>query len=107
LVRRAAGQWGNRESGDSGRIDNPQLSVAPFSSRGRQHKTDVYFPQRRENVRGEAKAFDVHQNVGRVVRNAIKKIGGKLPENEKVEPPITEVAKRLARKVPKQLTKPF
>jgi hypothetical protein len=39
LARRAAGHWGNREAGENRRVDNPLLSVAPYSSRGRQHKT--------------------------------------------------------------------
>ena len=34
-----------------------------------------------DNVQGEDNANDVHYNVGKEVRNTIKRIGGTMPEN--------------------------
>ena len=36
---------------------------------------------KRENVKGESNANELHFNVGRIVRNAIKQSGGTMPEN--------------------------
>ena len=34
-----------------------------------------------DNVQGEGNANDVHYNVGKEIRNTIKRIGGTMPEN--------------------------
>ena len=54
----------------------------------------------KEKIKGEGRAIDTHRQVGRHVREAIKKIGGTMPENLKVEAPIKEVQRRLARRAP-------
>ena len=35
---------------------------------------------RKDNIKGENNANKVHYNIGKIVRNAIKKAGGTLPE---------------------------
>ena len=35
----------------------------------------------KDNIKGEANAFNTHYNVGKIVRNAIKKAGGTMPED--------------------------
>jgi DNA-damage-inducible protein D len=55
----------------------------------------------REGIRSEGQAIQAHEKVGREVREAIKRIGGTLPENIPPAEPIKEVEKRLNRAVPK------
>jgi DNA-damage-inducible protein D len=50
---------------------------------------------RRDNVKGKVNANNTHYNVGRMVREAIKKIGGTMPEDLPTAPHIKEVEKRL------------
>jgi DNA-damage-inducible protein D len=52
-----------------------------------------------DNVQGEAPAIRVHEGVGREVREAIKKIGGTMPERLPVEPPIKELEAKLRRAI--------
>ena len=47
-------------------------------------------------IRGEAAATAVNERVGRKVRETMRKEGATLPENLPIEPPISEVRKRLA-----------
>lgn len=52
-----------------------------------------------EGIKGEKRAIDTHFSVGKRVRQAIKEIGGTMPENLPAEPSI----KRLAAKKVKSL----
>lgn len=53
---------------------------------------------KRESISGEQRAIDTHRTVGKVVRDAIREIGGTLPEDIPPEPPIQEIQRRLAPK---------
>ncbi len=50
---------------------------------------------RRESVQGEAKANQVHFEVGKKVRQTIKELGGEMPENLPVVDNIAKVKRRL------------
>jgi DNA-damage-inducible protein D len=54
-----------------------------------------------ENVHNQTHAIRAHEKVGREVRDAIKRIGGTLPENIPPAEHIKKVEKRLKREVPK------
>lgn len=54
---------------------------------------------RDEQIRGEQKAIDTHANVGRQVRAAIKKIGGKMPESHTSEPSVKKLAAAQKKKL--------
>lgn len=49
----------------------------------------------RDGVRNQAQAIQTHEQVGKEVRDAIKRIGGTLPENIPAAEHIKEVEKRL------------
>ena len=55
----------------------------------------------RDRVRGQAHAIQTHQQVGTEVRDAIKRIGGTLPENIPPAEHIKEVQKRVKTATPK------
>jgi len=55
----------------------------------------------REGVRDQQKAIDTHHQVGQEVREAIRRIGGTLPENIPPAEPIRQVKKRLKATPPK------
>lgn len=55
----------------------------------------------REGVRDQQRAIQTHNQVGKEVRDAIKRIGGTLPENLPPAEHISQVAKRLAGSKPK------
>jgi DNA-damage-inducible protein D len=55
----------------------------------------------RDAVRNQAQAIQTHEQVGKEVRDAIKRIGGTLPENIPPAEHIKEVEKRLKKTVPK------
>lgn len=57
----------------------------------------------RENVRGERPAMYAHQTVGEEVREAMKRIGGVMPEDMPVEEPIKNLKKKLAAKSKKPI----
>jgi len=57
-------------------------------------------------VRTEAQATKINQAVGEEVREAIKKIGGELPENLPAAEHIKQVAKRLRKATPKLELRP-
>lgn len=60
----------------------------------------------RENVRSENEAIKTHEAVGKEVRDAIRRIGGTLPENIPPAEHIKQVEKRLKTAKPKlQLAK--
>ncbi len=49
----------------------------------------------REGIYGQQKAINVHEQVGREVRSAIKKIGGDLPETIPAAEHIKQVEQRV------------
>jgi DNA-damage-inducible protein D len=53
----------------------------------------------RENIRGEKQAIDTHHNVGKEVRNTIKKLSGIMPENLPPEPPIKELINKIKKQI--------
>lgn len=55
----------------------------------------------REGVKGQQQAIRTHEQVGNEVREAIKRIGGELPENIAPDEHIKEVEKRVKGSVPK------
>ncbi|MDI9349152.1 MAG: DNA damage-inducible protein D [Candidatus Symbiobacter sp.] len=55
----------------------------------------------RENIRSQEQAIHTHLTVGKEVRDAIKKIGGTLPEDIPPAIHIKQVEKRLKNSVPK------
>ena len=55
----------------------------------------------REGVRNQAQAIQTHETVGKEVRDAIKRIGGTLPESIPSAEHIKEVEKRLKSATPK------
>jgi DNA-damage-inducible protein D len=55
----------------------------------------------RENIKDQARAIRTHQGVGREVRDAIKRIGGTLPEEIAPDEHIKAVEKRVKSAAPK------
>ncbi len=55
----------------------------------------------RENIRNQSQAIQTHEQVGKEVRDAIKRIGGELPEHIAPAEHIKEVEKRLKSAIPK------
>jgi DNA-damage-inducible protein D len=55
----------------------------------------------RENVRNQTQAIQTHEQVGKEVRDAIKRIGGTLPEQIPPAEHIKEVEKRVKKATPK------
>ena len=55
---------------------------------------------RRDNVSEESKAMEVHHDVGAEVRNAIGKIGGKMPESLAPEPSIKKMSRKSTKELP-------
>ena len=55
----------------------------------------------RDGIRGQQKAIDTHEQVGKEVRQAIQRIGGDLPENIPAAEHISHVAKRVRSRVPR------
>ena len=56
---------------------------------------------RRENIRNQRDAMEIHEMVGKKVRSAIEEIGGTMPENIPPAEPIKNVEKRLKKSKPK------
>lgn len=54
----------------------------------------------REGIHGQGKAIATHEQVGKEVRDAIKRIGGELPENLSPAEHIKNVEKRIKEAVP-------
>ena len=50
---------------------------------------------RRENIKGEARANQIHKDVGRKVRQTIKEIGGTMPEQLPATDGINKAKTRL------------
>ncbi len=57
---------------------------------------------RSSNVRGEQKAIDTHHQVGKTVREAVRKSGNKMPEQHPAEPSVKKLA---SKKTPRGLTR--
>ncbi len=55
----------------------------------------------RDKVRSERGAISTHEQVGMEVRDAIRKIGGTLPENIQPAEHIKQVEKRIKSNTPK------
>jgi len=71
------------------RMDTTELAANQF------RMTQTREKLARERVRDQRQAIQTHQDVGREVRDAIKRIGGTLPENIPPAEPIKEVEQRL------------
>lgn len=56
---------------------------------------------RRESIQGERDAMEAHRNVGEEVRQAIRKIGGTMPEDLPPEPSLKRLTKKKAKRLPK------
>lgn len=55
----------------------------------------------RESIRSQSQAIQTHEQVGKEVRDAIKRIGGTLPENIPAAEHIKEVEKRIKNHKPR------
>jgi DNA-damage-inducible protein D len=55
----------------------------------------------RENIKSQSRAIAAHEDVGKEVREAIKRIGGALPETIAPAEPIKQVEKRIQAATPK------
>ena len=53
----------------------------------------------RDKVKGEKQAIDTHFNVGKAVRNTIKKLGGIMPEDLPPETPIKKLVSKRKKKL--------
>jgi len=54
----------------------------------------------KEGIQGQQRAIDTHQQVGKEVRQAIRRIGGTMPESLPPAEPIKQVQKRLKESTP-------
>lgn len=71
------------------RMDTTELAANQF------RMTQTRDKLTRENINNQQQAIRTHENVGKEVRAAIKKIGGILPENISPAEPIARVNKRV------------
>jgi DNA-damage-inducible protein D len=60
----------------------------------------------REGIRGEGPAIHAHRTVGREVREAIKRIGGTMPENLPTEEPIKKLIAAQKKKISRAQSTP-
>lgn len=77
------------------RMDTTELAANQF------RMTQTRDKLARDRVRNQQQAIQTHEQVGKEVRAAIKRIGGTLPENLKPAEHIEEVAERVKGSVPK------
>lgn len=77
------------------RMDTTELAANQF------RMTQTRDKLAREGIRDEQMAIQAHNQVGKEVRDAIKRIGGTLPENLPPAEHIKQVAKRIASAPPK------
>ena len=54
----------------------------------------------KEGIQGQTRAIDTHRQVGKEVRDAIRRIGGTMPESLPPAEPIKQVEKRLKESTP-------
>lgn len=76
------------------RMDSTELAANQF------RMTQAREKLARDRVRGQQVAIDTHQQVGREVREAIKRIGGTMPENILPAEHIKDVERRLKEATP-------
>lgn len=77
------------------RMDNTELAANQF------RMTQTREKLAKERLKGQQKAIETHQQVGKEVRDAIRRIGGTMPEDIKPAEHIKNVEKRLKSSVPK------
>jgi DNA-damage-inducible protein D len=77
------------------RMDTTELAANQF------RLTQTREKLAQEGIKGEQKAIDTHRKVGQEVRDAIKRIGGTMPENIPPAEDIKQVEKRLKQSTPK------
>jgi DNA-damage-inducible protein D len=77
------------------RMDTVELAANQF------RMTQTRDKLQREGIHGQQQAINTHQEVGKEVRDAIKRIGGTMPENIPPAEHIRQVEKRLKSSVPK------
>ena len=77
------------------RMDSTELAANQF------RMTQTREKLKRESVKGQQKAIATHEQVGKEVRQAIRRIGGTMPENIPPAEPIRQVEKRLKQSTPK------
>ena len=77
------------------RMDSTELAANQF------RMTQTREKLKRENVKGQQRAIQTHEQVGKEVRQAIQRIGGTMPENIPPAEPIKQVEKRLKQSTPK------
>ncbi len=78
------------------RMDTTELAANQF------RMTQTRDKLARENIKNQSRAIQAHEDVGKEVREAIKRIGGILPENIPAAEPIKVVEKRI-KKAPSKL----
>ncbi len=71
------------------RMDSTELAANQF------RMTQARDKLAREGIRGERKAIETHERVGKEVRDAIRRIGGTMPEELPAAEHIKKVAKRV------------
>jgi DNA-damage-inducible protein D len=71
------------------RMDTTELAANQF------RMTQTRDKLAREGINNQQQAIAAHETVGREVREAIKRIGGTMPENIPAAEPISAVEKRL------------
>ncbi|HYH00081.1 MAG TPA: DNA damage-inducible protein D [Terriglobales bacterium] len=74
------------------RVGRAELAMHEFRITQTQQKLE------RERIHGESAAINTHRKVGEEVREAVRRIGGTLPENLPAEEPISAVKRRLKTK---------
>jgi DNA-damage-inducible protein D len=79
------------------RMDSTELAAHQF------RMTQAREKLLREGIKTEEKAIIAHEQVGKEVREAIRRIGGTMPEDIAPAEPIQEVRKRVKRTKPKLL----
>ncbi len=77
------------------RMDTTELAANQF------RMTQTREKLAREGIRDQGRAITAHNEVGKEVREAIKRIGGTLPENIPPAEHIKQVRKRIASTLPK------
>ena len=77
------------------RMDTTELAANQF------RMTQTREKLARDRIKGEHRAIDTHRAVGKEVRDAIKRIGGTMPEIIPPAEDIRQVAKRLKQSTPK------
>ena len=77
------------------RMDTVELAANEF------RMTQARDKLQRQGIKGQQRAIDTHHEVGKEVREAIRRIGGTMPEDLKPAEHIKKVAKRLRGVKPK------